>query len=55
MPVDWQLAGPGTALIVSDAEAEILFVGVKFLDAAAIRDQLTSVWQAVVSDRDYPT
>jgi acyl-CoA synthetase (AMP-forming)/AMP-acid ligase II len=37
------------------APAEILFVGAEFLDAvAAIRDQLASVREVLVTDRDYP-
>jgi acyl-CoA synthetase (AMP-forming)/AMP-acid ligase II len=55
VPVNWRLAGPEIAFILNDAEAEILFVGAEFLDAvAAIRDQLTSVREVVVTDRDYP-
>ena len=52
VPVNWRLAGPEIAFIVNDAEAEILFVGAEFLDAvAAIRDQLASVREVVVTDR----
>jgi acyl-CoA synthetase (AMP-forming)/AMP-acid ligase II len=55
VPVNWRLAGQEIAFIVNDAGAEILFVGAEFLDAvAAIRDQLTSVREVVVIDRDYP-
>lgn len=55
VPVNWRLAGPEIAFIVNDAEAEILFVGAEFLDAvAAIRDQLASVREVLVTDRDYP-
>jgi fatty-acyl-CoA synthase len=55
VPVNWRLAGPEIAFIVNDAEAEILFIGAEFLDAlAGIRDQLTSVREVVVIDRDYP-
>jgi fatty-acyl-CoA synthase len=55
VPINWRLAGPEIAFILNDAEAEILFVGAEFLDGvAAIRDQLTSVREVVVTDRDYP-
>ena len=55
VPVNWRLAGPEIAFIANDAEAEILFVGAEFLAAvAAIRDQLASVREVVVTDRDYP-
>jgi acyl-CoA synthetase (AMP-forming)/AMP-acid ligase II len=55
VPVNWRLARPEIAFIVNDAKAEILFIGAEFLDTvAAIRDQLASVREVVVTDRDYP-
>jgi acyl-CoA synthetase (AMP-forming)/AMP-acid ligase II len=55
VPINWRLAQPEIAFIVNDAKAEILFVGAEFFaTVAAIRDQLASVREIVVTDRDYP-
>jgi fatty-acyl-CoA synthase len=55
VPVNWRLAAPEIAYLVSDAQAEMLFVGAEYLDTVArIRDQLTSVREVIVTDQDYP-
>lgn len=56
VPVNWRLAAPEIAYLVSDAQAEMLFVGSEYLGTLArIRDQLTSVREVIVTDQDYPT
>ena len=55
VPVNWRLAAPEIAYLVSDAQAEMLFVGSEYLGTLArIRDQLTSVREVIVTDQDYP-
>jgi acyl-CoA synthetase (AMP-forming)/AMP-acid ligase II len=55
VPINWRLAQPEIAFIVNDAKAEILFVGAEFFaTVVAIRDQLASVREIVVTERDYP-
>jgi acyl-CoA synthetase (AMP-forming)/AMP-acid ligase II len=55
VPVNWRLAAPEIGYLVSDAQAEVLFVGSEYLDAVAgIRDQLTSVREVIVTNQDYP-
>jgi len=64
-PVNWRLAAPEIAYILNDAEAEILFVGERFIELVeSIRDQLINIkkiiavsgehqeWEAYVSWRD---
>ena len=54
VPVNWRLAPPEIAFIVNNAEAEILFVGAEFVEAiAAVREQLKTLRETVVIDRDY--
>jgi acyl-CoA synthetase (AMP-forming)/AMP-acid ligase II len=55
VPVNWRLAAPEIAYLVSDAQAGMLFVGSEYLGTLArIRDQLTSVREVIVTDQDYP-
>ena len=55
MPVNWRLAAPEIAYLISDAQAEVLFVGSEYLDILArIRDQLTNVREVIVIDQGYP-
>jgi acyl-CoA synthetase (AMP-forming)/AMP-acid ligase II len=55
VPVNWRLAAPEIGYLVSDAQAEVLFVGSEYLDAVArIRDQLTSMREVIVTNQDYP-
>jgi acyl-CoA synthetase (AMP-forming)/AMP-acid ligase II len=55
VPVNWRLAAPEIAYLISDAQAEVLFVGSEYLDILArIRDQLTSVREVIVIDQSYP-
>jgi fatty-acyl-CoA synthase len=64
-PINWRLAAPEIAYILNDAEAEILFVGARFIELVeSIRDQLVNIkkiiavsgehqeWEAYVSWRD---
>jgi acyl-CoA synthetase (AMP-forming)/AMP-acid ligase II len=56
VPVNWRLAPPEIAFVINDCGAEVLFIGADFVDTiAAIRDQLMTVREVIVTDRDYPS
>src|SRR5947209_5175214 len=54
-PVNWRLAGPEVAFIVSDCKAPVLFVGPEFIALVRqIRDQLPSVRTIITTEGGAP-
>src|SRR4051812_18800725 len=54
-PVNWRLAGPEVAFIVSDCNAPVLFVGPEFItQVRQIRDQLPGVRSVITTEGGAP-
>src|SRR5947208_14554014 len=54
-PVNWRLAGPEVAFIVSDCKAPVLFVGPEFItQVRQIKDQLPGVRSVITTEGGAP-
>jgi len=54
VPINWRLAAPEITYIINDAQAEVLFIGADYLQTLdRIRDELKTVRQVIVTDRDF--